>query len=88
MSVSAFSLENDCKSLCIVKTPGLEVKSISDFLRRLFNILLASKGVFLPKMATATSVLKFSGTMLKEINASFSCSGSLWNEDSKTNFNR
>ena len=70
-----------------MKVPGLVLESISDFLSRICNILLASKAVFLPKMAAATSVLKFSGRMLKEINASFSCSDSLWNEESKTNFN-
>ena len=70
ISLSPLSFENYCNSLCIVKVPGLEPKSISDFLRRFCNILLAWKPLLVPKMAAATSVVKLSGRMLKEISAS------------------
>ena len=85
---SPFSLANDCRSLCIVNDPGLELESINDFLRRLCNIFLALIILVAPKTATALSVLKFSGRILKDINASCSCAVSLWKEESNKNCNR
>ena len=51
----------------MVNEPGLELESMRDFLRRLPNIFLASIDPVSLKTAAATSVLKLSGRMLKDI---------------------
>ena len=58
---------------------------MKDFLRRLPNIFLASIDPVSLKTAAATSVLKPSGRMLKDISASFSCMVSFLKEESNKN---
>ena len=68
-----------------MNVPGLELESMRDFLRRLPNIFLASMDPISLKTAAATSVLKISGRMLKDIIASFSCIVSFLKEESNKN---
>ena len=68
-----------------MNVPGLELESIRDFLRRLPNIFLASMDPVSIKTAAATSVLKLSGRMLKDIIASFSCIVRFLKEESNKN---
>ena len=68
-----------------MNVPGLELESMRDFLRRLPNIFLASIDPVSLKTAAATSVLKLSGRMLKDIIASFSYMVSFLKEESNNN---